>query len=263
MKIEDMDNKINSTNENAKIKQKRRVITLILLAFIMLLMSLSCLDIFGDDDKKKEPDLSWDERIATGVKSTELEMKKTADFYIATEERETFFAPTQTAYWSTQGPELTLNSIKRTQTHISSWKTRDVVVLTSDVKYTQTFSAEHTAQSKRWTEEASDEPPVINMIDFPSLIPKTGEQIRGLLYFSDPDGDVVSQKCEVISATAPHLKCGTTDVTKRLVSGTWYNGAIWLGLRCCCNNNNITLRMTLIDSKGNVSNPKNVSFSCR
>ena len=259
MKVEDSDNKINSTNENASIQIKRRVIILILLVLVVLMVSLSC-SIFGDDEE--EPDLSWDERIATGVKSTELEMKKTADFYIATEERETFFAPTQTAYWSTQGPELTLNSIKRTQTHISSWKTRDVVVLTSDVKYTQTSSVEQTAQSKRWTEEASDEPPVINSIDFPSLIPKTGELIRGVLYFSDPDGDVVSQNVEVVSATGPGFTGRTRDVTKRLVSGTWYNGAIWIGF-LCYQNQDVTVRMTLIDSKGNVSNPKNVTFSCR
>ena len=100
------------------------------------------------------------------------------------------------------------------------------------------------------------------MIDYPALIPKNGESQRGLLYFSDPDGDVVSLNNEIISASGPGWTGGLRDITERLVSGTWYNGAIWIGFHCS-QNYDVTVRITLIDRKGNVSNPKNVSFSCR
>jgi len=265
MEIEDRDNKINSTNENANIQQKRRVIILILLVLIVLLVSLSC-GIFGDDEfGDDKPIGSWDEEIATNVKSTELEMKKTVDFYIPTEERGTYFPPTQTAYWSTQGPVLTINSIKATQEKISGNETDQAAYLTYDAKYQaqkETLAVQSTAYSKTQTEEAIPKPPVINDIDFPTLIPKNGEIQRGILYFSDPNGDVVSQNVEVVSYTGSGFTGRTRDITKRLVSGTWHNGAIWIGF-LCRENQNVTVRMTLIDSKGNVSKPYNLSFYCR
>ena len=264
MKIEDMDNKKNSTNENTKVQQKRRVIILILLMFIVLLVSLTC-KIFSYDDDDDDvdddvPTLRLDERIATGVKSTELAMKKTVDFYLPTEERGTFFAPTQTAFWSTQGPELTQNAKSLNQTRDAIEATDRALSkafnATGDVKI-ENYYHERLTQTVR----AIPKPPVIILIDYPSLIPKTGESIRGVLYFSDPNGDVVSQNYEVISAE-PGFTGGLRDITKRLVSGTWYHGAIWIGFRCT-QNWNVTVRTTLIDKKGNVSEPKNVSFSCR
>lgn len=257
MEIEDRDNKINSTNENAKIRQKRRIIILILLALIVLLVSLTC-GIFDDDDVATE---SWDKRVATGVKSTELVMKKTVDFYQSTEARGTFFAPTQTAFWSTQGPELTqfAKSLKQTDDAIraTQWAIITVQEATMVVERKNYYNG-----LKTQTEEATPKPPVINDIDFPSLIPKTGEAIRGTLYFSDPNGDVVSQNVEVVSATGPGFTGITRNIRDRLVTGTWFNGAIWFGFHCF-ENQDVTVRMTLIDRKGNVSNPKNLSFSCR
>ncbi|MFC2055757.1 hypothetical protein ACFLV7_15895 [Chloroflexota bacterium] len=220
------------------------------------------MNLYDDDDD--EPIGSWDEQIATRVKLTELEMKKTVDFYIPTEERGTYFPPTQTAYWSTHGPQLTLNSIKATQTTISGNETYQVG-LTYDAVYQAqkaTLDARATANSKTKTEEAIPKPPVINDIDFPSLIPKTGEFMRGKLYFSDPDGDVTHQNVEVLSYTGSGFTGRTRIITDRLVSGTWYNGAIWIGF-LCRENQDVTVRMTLIDWKGNVSNPKTLSFSCR
>jgi len=99
-------------------------------------------------------------------------------------------------------------------------------------------------------------------MDFISLLKANGESHRGVLYFSDPNGDVEFLKVEVVSATGPGFTGMNRNIRDRLVSGTWYNGAIWFGFRCY-EKQDVTLRITLIDRKGNVSNPKTLSFSCR
>ena len=123
------------------------------------------------------------------------------------------------------------------------------------------LDTQDTLTAKNQTANAKS-PPVINDIDFISLLKANGESHRGVLYFSDPDGDVVSQKVEVVSATGPGFDGDTINVKNKLVSGTWFNGAIWFGFHCY-EKQDVFLRITLIDSRGNVSNPKNLSFSCR
>ena len=246
MEIEDMDIQTKSKNEDAHISQRRKIIILIL---IVLLATISCVTLTGGSQS-----ISEREATATSIKSTDISFKKTIDSSTGTAEMEDN-SSISTAFWKIHGPELTQNAISLNQTGTAlSKKTKDIENTESSIIKTD--------NAKSQTEGAKSKPPVINSIDFPALIPKTGEIQRGILYFSDPDGDVVSQNVEVVSYTGSGFTGRTRDIKDRLVSGTWYNGAIWIGF-LCNENQDVTVRMTLIDSKGNVSNPKNVTFSCR
>ena len=55
------------------------------------------------------------------------------------------------------------------------------------------------AKFKTQTAEAKiPKPPVLNRIEMPYKVPKTGEAVWVTVYYEDPDGDVSHYGCEVI-----------------------------------------------------------------
>ena len=162
-----------------------------------------------------------------------------------------------TAFWKIHGPGLTQTAIPYHQTSTALSK------YIKDFHKTSTYIARKELDySKSLKLLASIKPPVINGFDFISLIKANGEPHRGVLYFSDPDGDVSILNIEVVSHTGPVFTGLNKNIRDRLVSGNWYDGAIWFGFHCY-EHQDVTVRMTLIDSKGNESNRVNLSFSCR
>ena len=102
-------------------------------------------------------------------------------------------------------------------------------------------------------------PPVITGINFPSEIPGNKSTMIGLLYFTDPDGDIQYVKYDVIRATKFG---GGADNAPKLNSGNWNNGAIKVYI-WCDGQQNVTLEATIHDRAGNKSNPWRFSFTCK
>ena len=118
----------------------------------------------------------------------------------------------------------------------------------------------HEAQIKSLTETAmAPKPPVITGISFPSEIPGNRSTMIGLLYFTDPDGDIQYVTYDVVSATN---FAGGVDNDPKLDSGTWTNGAIKIYL-WCEGQQTVTLRATLYDFAGNRSNSMDFTFTCK
>ncbi len=116
------------------------------------------------------------------------------------------------------------------------------------------------AQMKGLTQTAqAPKIPVITGINFPSTIPGNKSTIIGLLYFTDPDGDIRYITYDVIRATDFG---GGTDDSPNLDSGTWENGAIKIYL-WCGGEQDVTLRATIFDWAGNRSNSMDFSFTCK
>lgn len=116
------------------------------------------------------------------------------------------------------------------------------------------------AQMKGLTETAqAPKIPVITGISFPKEIPGNKSTMIGLLYFTDPDGDMRYITYDVISAE--NFGGGTDDAPK-LDSGTWENGALKIYI-WCEGQQNVTLRATIYDWAGNRSNSMDFSFTCR
>jgi hypothetical protein len=116
------------------------------------------------------------------------------------------------------------------------------------------------AQSRALTATAAaPNAPVITSIDFPAEIPSDKSIATGLLYFTDPNGDVGYVTYEVVSATNFN---GATDNAPKLDSGDWSNGAINIYLYCEMPQA-VTLRATLFDNAGNYSNVMEFSFTCK
>ncbi len=101
--------------------------------------------------------------------------------------------------------------------------------------------------------------PMITGISFPSEIPGNKSTIIGLLYFTDPDGDVQYITYDVVSAVT---FSNGVDNAPRLDSGDWTNGALKIYI-WCEGEQNVTLRATLYDYAGNRSNSMDFSFACK
>ncbi|MBN2043451.1 MAG: hypothetical protein JW757_00410 [Anaerolineales bacterium] len=110
-----------------------------------------------------------------------------------------------------------------------------------------------------WQTELAPKPPVITGINFPKEIPGNKSTIIGLLYFTDPDGDISHVVYNVVSATNFG---GGTDANPKLDSGTWTNGAIKIYL-WCEGQQVVTLEATIFDHKGNKSNTMSFTFTCK
>jgi hypothetical protein len=246
-------------SEEALLPPKMKVTSVFLLSVIILFTSINCIlneYIYG---VTPDPSQSWVDYRATEIKFTEDVLRKTIDFYIATEERGTYFPPTQTAYWSTHGPQLTQNSIKATKDKLAAIQTEVARSQTAQAK----LSAQQTAAAKAKTEGAAvQKPPIIHRVEFPSVIPGDGQSHRGRLYFSDPNGDIALYKVEVLYSDPPGWPGIAKNPKDRLISGTWKDGAIWIGFHCT-GKNYFQGSLTLVDGKGNVSNPWILSFECR
>lgn len=116
--------------------------------------------------------------------------------------------------------------------------------------------------AKNKTAEAkSSKPPVITKIEFPKVIPITGERIRGLMYFKDPDGDAYKYKVDVVKAT--DFEGGMYFIKmNRLYSGDYHDG-VYIIKSFCYSPQDVTLRVTLYDARGKKSNPMDYSFTCK
>ena len=101
--------------------------------------------------------------------------------------------------------------------------------------------------------------PLITGISFPSTIPGNKSTIIGLLYFTDPDGDIQYVIYDVVQAT--QFGSGIDNAPK-LDSGNWTNGTLKIYL-WCEGEQFVTLRATLYDYAGNRSNSVNFSFECK
>jgi hypothetical protein len=146
--------------------------------------------------------------------------------------------------------------------------TNDIRTMTANAKHTKwsiTFTADaryktNTADVKRETLTAeAPKPPVITGINFPSEIPGNKSTITGLLYFTDPDGDIHKITYDVVSATN---FSGGVDNNPKLDSGNWDGGAIKI-YTWCDGQQDVTLEATLYDLAGNKSNPWRFSFTCK
>lgn len=133
-------------------------------------------------------------------------------------------------------------------TYVAERATRKSDFLTFDA---QIDSLTKTAQAPK--------PPVITGINFPKEIPGNKSTMIGLLYFTDPDGDIDHITYEVVSATNFG---GGVDNAPKLDSGDWTNGAIKIYL-WCEGQQDVTLRATIYDYAGNRSNSMNFSFTCK
>lgn len=101
-------------------------------------------------------------------------------------------------------------------------------------------------------------PPVITKVDFLKSIPATGTKFSGWVSFTDPDGDVNLMILEVISAET--MKGWQGDPNESL-QGTPTEGRYRMQF-WCYNDQQITMRVTLVDAAGNSSNPMDFSFEC-
>jgi hypothetical protein len=259
------DDQNNSISAGKEIKQKRQIVGFIVCLMVLFVVSLSC----SFANTRSNENISPQQKTATAVKYTEIALKKTIDFYIPTEERVTYFPPTQTAYWQTQAPILTQNSIKATQAKIAFDQTNTAAVQTmwaeSDSR-NKTLAVEQTDAYKKIhateTEKAKRNPPVIRDVSYPSVIPGDGDSHRGRLYFSDADGNIAFYQVEIVQSDPPGWPGITVNPKDRLVEGDWYNGAIWIGFHCI-GKHDISANLMLIDSQFNYSNKWYLEFSCR
>ena len=96
-------------------------------------------------------------------------------------------------------------------------------------------------------------PPAIVAIEFPEEIAADGEEVIGYVRFRDPDGDVVEARFEVVEATlfAPFR----FDPGVRGVREGRFPFAIFVNLP-----QEVTLRVTLVDARGNESEPREFRF---
>ena len=101
-------------------------------------------------------------------------------------------------------------------------------------------------------------PPIITRVDFPKSIPASGIKFAGWTSFTDPDGDVVLQRMEVVSALS--MK-GFEEDPRQVLFGSPTDGRydfyIW-----CFRKQEVVMRVTLIDAVGNQSNSMEFSFEC-
>lgn len=102
-------------------------------------------------------------------------------------------------------------------------------------------------------------PPVIVRVVAPAVIPPDGTNIKGKLYFTDPDGDVSRARCEVLRGE--NFECGDWDPRPNLVEGTAQEGAYQIFL-WCYGKQDVSLRFTLFDEAGLESNSSVLSFVC-
>lgn len=119
-----------------------------------------------------------------------------------------------------------------------------------------TYDAQLTALTK--TAQAP-KPPVITGINFPSEIPGNKSTMIGLMYFTDPDGDVQYVSYDVVRAT--NFGAGIDNAPK-LNSGNWINGTIKIYI-WCDGQQDVTLEATIHDFAGNASNSWRFSFTCK
>jgi len=141
------------------------------------------------------------------------------------------------------------------KTATSEQQTQDAKRATQQVEWL-TFDA----QMSNLTETAqAPKIPVITGISFPKEIPGNKSTIIGLLYFTDPDGDMQYITYDVISAV--NFGSGV-DNAPRLDSGDWTNGALKIYI-WCEGEQNVTLRATIVDYAGNRSNSMEFSFTCK
>jgi len=95
--------------------------------------------------------------------------------------------------------------------------------------------------------------PRITGVDFPSAIAANGEKNRGYISFFDPDGDITSVRFDVVNAVRftpfsfePNVNGETTGSFRfRIYSNT---------------RQTVTLKVTLYDRRGNVSEPYLFTF---
>lgn len=138
----------------------------------------------------------------------------------------------------------------------TAWQaTEDVKQLTLKADFL-TFDAQLRGLTK--TAEAP-KTPVITRINFPKEIPGNKSTMIGLLYFTDPDGDLRYITYDVVSAVSFG---GGTDNAPKLDSGDWHDGAIKIYL-WCEGQQVVTLRATIYDWEGNKSNSMDFSFTCK
>lgn len=95
--------------------------------------------------------------------------------------------------------------------------------------------------------------PEITLLDFPKLIPPDGTQMLGTIGFRDPDADIISADFTVVKAVSfspfsfdPHVNGKVDGIFQFLIYSE-------LGQQ-------VTLRVTLTDAKGNKSPPRTFSF---
>ncbi len=101
-------------------------------------------------------------------------------------------------------------------------------------------------------------PPVIVRVVAPAVIPPDGTNVKGKLYFTDPDGDVSRARCDVLRGD---FECGDWDPRSSLVEGTAQEGAYEIFL-WCYGKQGVSLRFTLFDEAGLESNSSVFSFVC-
>jgi hypothetical protein len=102
-------------------------------------------------------------------------------------------------------------------------------------------------------------PPVIERIEFLSVIIGDGQTNYGSLYFHDTDGDVNRLTLVVVSAT--NFGGADYDPNTYLIAGDYYAGVYQLYI-WCEGSQDVTLRATLYDLTGLKSNSVDFSFTC-
>lgn len=95
--------------------------------------------------------------------------------------------------------------------------------------------------------------PEILGIEFPEEIEANGEEVIGYVRFRDPDGDVVEARFEVVEATL--FEPFRFDPEVRGVREGRFPFAIFVQLP-----QEITLRVILVDVRGNESEPREFRF---
>lgn len=121
------------------------------------------------------------------------------------------------------------------------------------------FKTEDVQRTSIAQTEMAPKPPVITGVNFPAEIPGNKSTMIGLLYFTDPDGDISHITYEVVSATNFG---GGVDEEPKLDSGDWTNGAIKIYL-WCEGQQTVTLLATIYDFAGNKSNSMSFTFVCK
>ena len=102
---------------------------------------------------------------------------------------------------------------------------------------------------------ASSQPPTIHEIEFPEEITADGAEVDGSVHFSDPNGDLVEARFEVEAGLFQPFSIDLRGVADGITSG-----AIPFYLQTGIEQS-VTLRVILVDSEGNESEPAQVSFT--
>ncbi|MFC2054738.1 hypothetical protein ACFLV7_10685 [Chloroflexota bacterium] len=161
---------------------------------------------------------------------------------------ETSSSKHSTEWWSQSDTVLTKIAINESQTAVSLRITRIARDKTATIE-----------ARERATVEARERIPVITSIKFPSEIPGNKSTMMGSLYFEDKDGDIKSAAFDVVSAVK--FRGGYMDIL-RWDTGNSYKGSFAFSL-WCDGEQDVTLRATITDNKGNKSNPMDFSFTCK